>query len=315
MKRTLCMVLAVAAVAAAWAKETKVLIIGNSFSVSVMRNWPQLAKASGSELKAASMYIGGCSFQRHWENVEKATDLTFKPYDIWISDAEGVKRFKSNIPQMLASDKWDFVTIQQASHAAWDPETYHPYADKLIAKIKELAPQAEIVIQQTWAYCNLDKRIQPGGAWKFDQTGQYERTRDAYISLAKQYKFRMIPTGLAVQKFRQSLPVTLVYPTHEQLASCKKPETPDLGGEIVGRFSWKKPKDGKGEEKLSQDSIHLNASGEYLQALVWQAFFFGTDVTKTTYIPAYAGGKERASLMQSCASEAVKEAATSFNFR
>ena len=87
-----------------------------------MRNWPQLAKASETELKAASMYIGGCSFQRHWENVEKATNLTFKPYDIWISDAEGVKRFKSNIPQMLAADKWDFVTIQQASHAAWDPD-------------------------------------------------------------------------------------------------------------------------------------------------------------------------------------------------
>ncbi|MBR4170094.1 MAG: DUF4886 domain-containing protein [Kiritimatiellae bacterium] len=315
MKRTLWMVLAVAAVATAWAKETKVLIIGNSFSVSVMRNWPQLAKASGSELKAASMYIGGCSFQRHWENVEKASNDTFKPYDIWISDTEGVKRFKSNIPQMLVTDKWDYVTIQQASPSAWDPETYHPYADKLIAKIKELAPQAEIVIQQTWAYSNLDNRIQPGGAWKFDQTGQYERTRDAYASLAKQYKFRMIPTGLAVQKFRQALPVTLVHPTREQLAKYKKPETPDLGGEVVGRFSWKKPKDGKGEEKLSQDATHLNPSGEYLQALVWQAFFFGTDVTKTTYAPAYAGGKDRAALLQSCAVQAVKEGATAFNFR
>ncbi|MBQ7190590.1 MAG: DUF4886 domain-containing protein [Kiritimatiellae bacterium] len=313
MKRILFMVLTVVGVTAAWAKETKVLIIGNSFSISVMRNWPQLAKASGTELDAASMYIGGCSLARHWENVEKSSNPNFKPYEIWRNNAAGTKRFKSNIPQMLAADKWDFVTIQQASHESWKPETFHPCADKLIAKIKELAPQAEIVIQQTWAYSNLDKRILPGGEWGFDQSGMYDRLTSSYSSLAKQFHLRMLPTGLAVQKFRKALPVTLVRPSDETLKALVRPALPDMGGEAVGRFSWVREKDKS--DKLREDTLHLNKSGEYLQALVWQAFFFGTDVTKTTYIPAHAGSKDRASLLQSCAAEAVKEAATAFDFR
>ena len=50
-------------------KGTKVLMIGNSFSICCLQHLPQVAADRGVDLDLASLYIGGCSLQRHWENV------------------------------------------------------------------------------------------------------------------------------------------------------------------------------------------------------------------------------------------------------
>ncbi|MBP5227651.1 MAG: DUF4886 domain-containing protein [Kiritimatiellae bacterium] len=293
----------VLSVCVAQAKSVKVLIIGNSFSVSVMNHLPKAAEAMpGCELSVVSMYIGGCSLQRHWENVEKAGDAAFKPYDIRTSGYQGKPvGKKANIPELLTAEKWDVVTIQQASHESWKPESYHPYADRLIAKIKELAPQAEIVIQQTWSYCNADDRIRmPGAKWGFDQTGMYDRLTKNYTDLAKQYRLRVIPTGYAIQLYRQALPVTFVPPTAEARQALKRPALPDMGGEVVGKYYWQE-KDGV--DALRCDTIHLNRAGEYLQACVWLAFLFDADVNTLSYAP---DGLPHAELIRSCARKAVK---------
>ena len=49
----------------------------------------------------------------------------------------------------------------------------------LVEKIRKYAPQAKIVIQQTWSYCNAEARIcnqetKGPGTWGIDQTGMYE---------------------------------------------------------------------------------------------------------------------------------------------
>jgi len=155
-----CTVSIVAAVAHAEAprveakKPLKVLMIGNSFTSSVLRETPALAKSAGLPLDIVQCDIPGCPLDRHWENVEKSSDSTFKPYDIYGSyvsaDKPALPR-KANVTEMLVADKWDVVTIQQASGKSAFYDTYEPYAGRLIAKIRELAPQAEIVIQETWS--------------------------------------------------------------------------------------------------------------------------------------------------------------------
>jgi hypothetical protein len=298
------LVLSLALVAlAAPAKEMKVLIIGNSFSVSVMSHLPKAAEAAKCDLLVCSLYIGGCSFQRHWENVEKASDPAFKPYSVRRN--KGRTNFSANIPEMLAAEKWNVVTIQQASPESWKPASFHPYADKLIAKIRELAPQAEIVIQQTWSYCNADKRIAgEKPAWGFDQQGMYDRLTANYFALAKQYGLRVIPTGLAIQKFRKALPVTFAAPSDDALKALAFPKLPDMGSEVVGRYFWSESTK-TGVKRINCDSIHLNPSGEYLQACVWLSFLCGTDVTRLPYSPAEAGDAKRAALLRACAQEAV----------
>ena len=51
-------------------KNLKVLMIGNSFSICLLQQFPQVAKSMGVQLDLCSMFIGGCSFERHWQNVE-----------------------------------------------------------------------------------------------------------------------------------------------------------------------------------------------------------------------------------------------------
>ena len=50
-------------------KNLKVLMIGNSFSICLLQQFPQVAKSMDVQLDLCSMFIGGCSFERHWQNV------------------------------------------------------------------------------------------------------------------------------------------------------------------------------------------------------------------------------------------------------
>ena len=56
---------------------TKILMIGNSFSICLLKHLPQVAADRGVELDLASLYIGGCSLKRHWENAARDGDEDF----------------------------------------------------------------------------------------------------------------------------------------------------------------------------------------------------------------------------------------------
>lgn len=179
-------------------KPLKVLMIGNSFSICALKQMPQVAESMGRRLDLASLYIGGCSLERHWQNVVAATNAEFRPYrfDRTTDGKKVVEKGKANIPDALVLDKWDIVTLQQASHFSWRPESYEPFGGNLVAKIRELAPQAKIVVQETWSYPPWDKRLKGFG---FDQVEMYVRLRDAYAAFAGKYGFDVIPVGTAAE--------------------------------------------------------------------------------------------------------------------
>ena len=288
----------------------KVLMIGNSFTESVMRETPSLAKAEGLRLDIVQCGIGGCPLEKHWGNVERANDKDFKPYGIsarFASDPSRQFPKRANVTDMLVAEKWDIVTIQQASGKSAFYDTYQPYADKLIAKIRELAPQAEIVIQETWSYSPYDRRL---AQWKMTPKEMYESLKKAYAQLADKHGLRMIPTGDAVQLFRDRLPVDYgKVLTKEEIAALKQPETIDFHGDVAGSSAWKHGRKGKQKDwekiKLRLDTSHLNERGHYLQACVWAGFLFGVDPTKFTYRPESLPEAD-AKLMRECARDALK---------
>ena len=288
----------------------KVLMIGNSFTESVMRETPNLAKSEGLPLDIVQCGIGGCPLEKHWANVEKAGDKEFKPYGIsarFSSDPRRMFPKKANVTDMLVAEKWDIVTIQQASGKSAFYDTYQPYADNLIAKIRELAPQAEIVIQETWSYSPYDKRL---AQWKMTPKEMYEALRKAYSQLAAKHKLRTIPTGDAVQLFRDRLPVDYgKVLTKEEIAELKQPETIDFHGDVAGSSAWKNGRKGKQKDweavKLRIDASHLNARGHYLQACVWLGFLFKVDPTTFKYRPDSLSEAD-AKLMRECARDAIK---------
>lgn len=277
-------IIVVMAACFAHAKTLKVLMIGNSFSICTLKQLPQCAAAMpGCELDLCSLYIGGCSLERHWNNVVAAsTNKTFRPYKVsWSyatasnkADAPVAKAVvdgKANIPEVLAADKWDVVTVQQASHLSWQPDSYHPFGDDLVATVRKLAPQAKIMVQQTWAYTPYDKRLKK---WGIDPPTMHAKLKAAYAAFAKKYGFEIIPAGDAVQNFRKAMP------------------SPDgITGDPCGQ-----PK--------GKDKFHLNREGEYLQACVWLGALFGCDVTTLTYRPGFLS-EERAVQMRASAKAAL----------
>ena len=263
----------------------KVLTIGNSFSVQMVAAMPPIAEDMGLELDICSLYIGGCTLERHWQNV---CDPTNRPYSVTRNVlGKSVGGFQGNIPEMLKADKWDVVTIQQGSHESWRPETYHPYGDDLVKTIRELAPQAKIYVHETWSYTPWDGRLKE---WGIDQDGMYAKLHAAYGDFAKQYGFEVIPTGTAVQLWRQELPVRYAEDS--------------LGGDVVGGFEFRRDA-ATGKVRPLGDPFHMNGAGNHLQALVWTAKLFEVDVTGCRFEPKGLD-RDAVRLMRKVAMEAVK---------
>ncbi len=281
-----------AAADAQTSKPLKVLMIGNSFSVCVLRHMPAIAADLGLKLDICSLYIGGCPLSKHAANAAKPET---KPYAVawnYVSVPKGQEPFKSvlggksgrnaNIPEMLSADAWDIVTIQQASHESWRPETYEPHGTKLLALIAERAPQAKVYVQQTWSYTPFDGRL---AKWGINPDTMFERLEAAYDSFAKAHSLPQIRMGKAVQLYRRELPVS--YTDHS------------TGGDPCGNLTFKEV-DGKWTH--SGDAFHLNTRGDYFQGLVWTATLFGADVTKCKYVPkAFDKHPENAELMRKIA--------------
>ena len=300
------------------ARPVRILAIGNSFSLSLCRFFPTAAAAEGFPVEFCNLYIGGCPLDRHVENIRKAAeDPEFDPYEVrWFHadrPASPIK-FKSNIPQMLATQAWDFVTIQQASPKSWKPETYRPAADELIAEIHRLAPQAEIIVHQTWAYNARDARLNPGEkSWGFDQAGMSARVEDAYSKLADAFGFRTIPCGAAVRLRRSALAEAGRAFDPASLDLLAPGEKPDLRGDPVGSFRWENNDAAARAEgstpTLGADTIHLNALGQYLQAVTWLAFFSGRDPRTFSFAPVDVreGSPEEFAGLRAAAALALEE--------
>ena len=270
---------------------TKVLMIGNSFSICTLRHLPQVAKDRGVDLDLASLYIGGCTLKRHWENMEKDGKEGYAPYryDRIVDGRRLVDDAKRNVLEIVRETKWDVITLQQGSHESWRKESYHPYGDKIVAKLRELAPQAKIVLQETWSYTPWDRRLEK---WGIDQNEMYAKLHEAYGDFAKQYGLAVIPFGTAVQAWRRKLPV--------------KYTEKSFGGDVVGGGNqaeadhFKRTADNRWVP--NGDVFHLGRKGEFFQALVWAKALFDVDLMELDYRPEFVTEAE-AQLMAEIATE------------
>ena len=302
MKKSCVILLTLLCCAGVSARELKVLMIGNSFSNSVKTYLPKVTAASGKhKIVLASASIGSCTLERHCSNFEKELkDPQFKAYAFSVSGEKITGRF--SLTAALKYKKWDIVTIQQASGSSYKKEKTQPHADKLIAYVRKLAPQAEIMIQQTWAW-RTDHSRYKSPKEKLTQESMYKRLVENYNELAQKHNLRIIPVGTAVQLYRQKLPVKPVAYTKAQIDALKKPAVLDLtGGDTVGWMRWMKQKNGS-KEAIYNDTAHLNTRGSFMQACVWYMVLFDEPVSS---IKLTINDKNMPLLLQ-CAEEAVKQ--------
>ena len=219
------------------AKELNVLMIGNSFSSSVGICLPNMVKSvPGCKLRLTNAFIGACSLEGHSRNLKTAEkNLKADQYriDVWESDGKILPARRGTVLELLKTQKYDIITIQQNSANSLDYKTFQPHANHIITVIKKHQPQAEIIIQQTWSYradsSMLNKR------WKISNDEMYNRLSAAYSSFAKETGFRVIPVGDAVQIFRKNSPVKFKPYDPASLVNYSWPDKPSQAGEVVGR--------------------------------------------------------------------------------
>jgi len=150
----------------------KILAIGNSFSQDATRYLHDIARADGVTLEVANLYIGGCPLERHHRNLlsgERAYELQYNGHPTG---------FNVSIQEALLNRAWDVVTLQQASHFSFQPESYSPYAKVLADEIRRCVPKARLIMHQTWAYEDGSERLARMG---------YDRAADMLADAKKAY--------------------------------------------------------------------------------------------------------------------------------
>lgn len=177
----------------------KILSIGNSFSTDAHKWLHELALINNCEVEAINLFIGGCSLENHWNNfIEDNAD-----YSLEINGNEGKKLV--SISDALAMDKWDVITLQQASHFSGIAESYEPYLSNLVAEVRKIQPQAKLYFHQTWAY-ETDS-LHPGFAdYNHSQQEMFERIVAASRKAAKAIGAEIIPVGTVIQQIRKTVP-------------------------------------------------------------------------------------------------------------
>ena len=204
---------------------------------------------------------------------------------------------RGELPEALAAESWDIVTLQQWSQQSYKPETYHPHVDRLIAAIHRYAPRAEILIHETWSYREDHPAFQKQDGFTPDK--MYAGLRAAYRQLAGETGCRIIPSGDAFQLARQTPRWTFAVDKNFDFKNPPAGQLPDQRTSLNAGWQWTKDKAGK--PALTLDAIHLNTAGRYLGAAVWYQVLFNADTVPAGFTPPDLSAEDAAGLREHAA--------------
>ena len=182
----------------------RVLAIGNSFSEDVVeQHVHELGKAQGSTIVVGNLYIGGCSIQKHLNNLRSES----KAYRYRKIDENGKKTTvkKVSLQYGLADETWDYVMVQQVSGFGGLYLSFEKFLPEYMKRLRaELPNSPKFIIMQTWAY-QSDSQHQNFAIYDYNQAKMYKAVVKTYdkIFKDKQYDFHaLVPNGTAVQNGR-----------------------------------------------------------------------------------------------------------------
>jgi hypothetical protein len=226
-------------------KTVNILAIGNSFSRDSTAYLHDLCANMGIKVHVVNLYIGGCSLERHWSNIEK-NERAYQYQENGINTDRAV-----TISEILHAMPWDFIVTQQASHDSGWLDTYEPFSGLIIDYLRKEVPGAQICIQQTWAY-EVDSHHSGFIRYNRDQQQMYKRSRENYCRVAENYGLTLIPSGDVIQNIRK----------HPEFDVTK-------GGISICRDGF---------------HMHY-LYGRYALACIWAKILLHAPIQKCTYIP------------------------------
>lgn len=188
-----------------WAQQdtVKILAIGNSFSEdAIEQHLSPLIRAEGLNVIICNMYIGGCSIEKHVDNL-RGNKPEYR-YRKIAADGKMTEAWNYTLETVLAEEEWDYVSLQQVSHFSGMPESY-VLLPELVEFVKERVPEdAELMFHQTWAYAPGSNH---GGFVNYgrDQMKMYEAIVKTVNQEVPKVGIRLIiPSGTAIQNARTS---------------------------------------------------------------------------------------------------------------
>ena len=280
-------------------KHVRILTVGNSFTHNATRYLDDIVQAAGHKLTQKMLSIGGSPLERH-----AGMALAFEKDP---ADSSAKYSNDESLPQALQSESWDFVTIQQASIKSHDVETYRPYAEQLADVVHRYAPQAQLLIHQTWAYRKDDPRF--AGPPKTErepatQAAMYQGISDAYRTITAELSARRIPVGDAFWMADNDAEYGYRGDAAFDATKATYPDLLDQTHSLHVGYRWL---DRRGKQTLGMDGHHANLAGEYLGACVWFECLFGESPVGNAFVPENLD-PEYAAFLQSVAHRAVEQA-------
>lgn len=246
----------------------RVLCIGNSFSWdAVEQELVPLCAEKGVEVEIHNLYYGGCSLQQHAQFLLK--DAAAYSHRVCTNATPRVVKDTISLKQALRDGKYDYISLQQASHDSGIRGSYEPWLSMLIDTVRAYQPDAQLCWLQTWAY-SQDAKHPAYPRYHCNQQEMYDSIQACLKSEIIHHPSQMliIPCGTAIQLARQT----------------------KLG------------------DTLCRDGYHLNyVYGRYTAAAVWYEILTGKDVRRNRYKNQQMTNKQR-QLTQKSAHEAVKNA-------
>lgn len=203
----------------------RLLCIGNSFSWdAVEQELVPLCNAAEQPVVVGNLYYGGCSLAQHHAFLQQDTAA----YEFRYLTNDTTVRYKSySLRQALTHYRWDYISLQQASHDSGITSTYEPFLSALIDSVRRYQPSATLCWMQTWSYARDAKHP------AFPRYQSSQHVMDDSIQLATRYVLQqhpdlhLVPCGEAIRLARQRLGDTLCrdgyhlnYTYGRYLASC-----------------------------------------------------------------------------------------------
>ncbi len=180
----------------------KILALGNSFSTDATTYLDRVANG----LFVRNLYIGGCSLERHALNIaEKHAHYELQAQGVMIGEETVASE------PIFASQEWDYITVQQASHHSGLYETFDPHLTTILQTISTLCPTAKILWHQTWAYATSASH--PGFAnYGNDQEQMWRQIEECSHRAVKEHGLDgIIEVGRAIQTLRRTVPDATEY--------------------------------------------------------------------------------------------------------
>ena len=243
----------------------RVLCIGNSFSWdAVEQELVPLCDAKGIEVEIHNLYYGGCSLAQHADFLMRDTAayshrISSNPSpSLHGREGEGFRLIKDTISlrQALRDGKYDYISLQQASHDSGIRASYEPWLSLLLDTVRAYQPEAQICWMQTWAY-SRDAKHPAYPRYHSDQQEMW----DSIVSCSNYVLDIMEKQRASCQGGGGGRPLLIPCGIAIQLARQTK-----LG------------------DTLCRDGYHLNyVYGRYTAACVWYEILTGKDVRRNRY--------------------------------